>query len=604
MALSIYSANMSREDSLKLLKRIFKYFKPYKLYIFLACVFMVLVALTSAGTAYLVKPALDDIFMKKDVTMLLVLHFAFVALTLVKSLGRYFQNYFMQYCGLCVLETLRDELYNKIVFLPVKFFEDNQVGMLMSRITNDVTTIRSSLPAVVSMVREVMTMLGLLGVVFYQNWELAIWAVLVLPLGFYPFFYLGRKLRKLGKKGQSKLADVTSFLQEVFSGIRVVKAFAAEDYEAERFAVENKRLVKIAFKQVIINEISSPLMELVGAVGIGLVMWYGGKQVIGNAMTPGTFFSFLAALVMLYDPLKKLTTSNNDVQRALAGAERIFEILDSESIREEDSGDIAFSAPLTDLCFDHVYFRYSKHADLALDNVSFTVRAGERIALVGPSGAGKSTFVNLIPRFYEPESGEIRLNGRNISEYTLRSLREAVALVSQETFLFNTSIAQNIAYGIKDYDLEAVQEAAHKAYAHEFIMAMPEGYDSLAGERGTKMSGGQKQRLAIARAIYKNVPLLILDEATSALDSESERIVQLALENLMCDRTSIVIAHRLSTVLNADRILVMDKGRIVAVGRHEELLAGNLLYQRLYNLQFNADTDAPPDTPLGEGGHV
>lgn len=590
MALSIYSANISRQESLRLLGRILKYFKPYKLQIFLACLAMVMVALTSAGTAYLVKPALDDIFDKKDASMLLLLPFAFVLLTLVKGLGRYFQNYFMQYCGLLVLETLRDELYNKIVFLPVKFFEDNQVGMLMSRITNDVGNIRSSLPALVSIVREFMTMLGLLVVVFYQNWYLALWAVLVLPLGVYPFVYLGKKLRKLGKKSQITMADVTSFLQEVFSGIRVVKAFAAEGYEAERFAVENRRMVKIAFKQTIINEISSPLMELVGAIGIGLVIWYGGKQVIDGAMTTGTFFSFLAALVMLYDPLKKLTASNNDVQRALASAERVFEILDSHEIREEDDGAVEFAPPLTEVRFDQVSFRYSKHADLALDNVSFTIEAGERVALVGPSGAGKSTFVNLIPRFYEPQSGAILINGRNIQEYSLRSLRESVALVSQETFLFNTTIAQNIAYGIKDYSLEDVQEAAKRAYAHDFIMEMPEGYDSIAGERGVKMSGGQKQRLAIARAIYKNVPLLILDEATSALDSESERIVQLALENLMRDRTSIVIAHRLSTVLNADRILVMDKGRIVAAGSHDELLGGNVLYQRLYNLQFNADT--------------
>ena len=589
MALSIYSANISRGESLRLLKRILKYFKQYKLQIFLACFSMVLVALTSAGTAYLVKPALDDIFVKKDVSMLLLLPFAFVLLTLVKGLGRYFQNYFMQYCGLLVLETLRDELYNKIVFLPVKFFEDNQIGMLMSRITNDVGNIRSSLPALVSMVREFMTMLGLLVVVFYQNWSLALWAVLVLPLGVYPFIYLGKKLRKLGKKSQITMADVTSFLQEVFSGIRVVKAFAAEDYEAKRFAVENRRMVKIAFKQTIINEISSPLMELVGAVGIGLVMWYGGKQVIDGVSTPGTFFSFLAALVMLYDPLKKLTTSNNDVQRALASAERVFEILDSEEIREEDDGAIEFTPPLTEMHFEHVTFRYSKHADLALDDVCFTIRAGERVAIVGPSGAGKSTFVNLIPRFYDPQSGEIRLNGRNIREYTLRSLRESVALVSQDTFLFNTSIAQNIAYGVKDYNLADVQAAAQKAYAHDFIMAMPEGYDSIAGERGVKMSGGQKQRLAIARAIYKDMPLLILDEATSALDSESERIVQMALENLMRDRTSIVIAHRLSTVLNADRILVMEQGRIVAVGKHDELLSGNELYQKLYNLQFNTD---------------
>lgn len=588
MRLKIFSSGISYKQSLGLMARMIRYFAPYKFRIILAIFCMLIVAAATGGSAYLVKSAMDDIFIRKDLWALSVIPLVYIGLDFIKGVARFMQNYMMQYSGLCVLETVRDQLYDRIIRLPVRFYEDNQVGMLMSRIINDVTMIRNSMPSLVMMVRETFTLLGLMVVVFYQNAELAFWAIFVLPIGLFPFVYIGKKLRKLGRRSQGKIADISVFLQEIFSGIRVVKAFATEKEETARFAEENERLVKISLKQTIYNELSSPIMEFVGAVGIGFVLWYGGKQVIDGNATPGTFFSFVAALAMMYDPVKKITGANNEVQRALAGAERVFEILDSEEILEQSEGTVVFDEPFESLVFENVTFSYNEN-HIALDGVNLTVRAGERIAIVGPSGAGKSTFVNLIPRFYDIQSGRILLNGRDLQEYTLASLRRSVALVSQDTFLFNITVRDNIAYGDKDSSDETVFDAAKQAFAHEFILELPEGYATVIGERGVKISGGQKQRLAIARAIHKNAPLLILDEATSALDSEAERIVQLALDNLMLNKTSIVIAHRLSTILNADRILVMDKGKIIAEGRHEELLQTSALYSKLYKLQFLAN---------------
>ena len=585
-------------QSIHLLKRCLKYFRPYKWQIFISMLGMGLVSLTTAGTAWLVKPALDEIFINKDQQALLYVPVLFFVLTLLKGVGRYVQNYYMHFSGLRVLEKLRSELYDKMIFLPLQFYEESQVGMLMSRIISDVTMIRNSLPSIVMMIRQFLTMLGLVGVVFYQNPHLAFWAILVLPLALYPLVWFGRKLRKYGRRNQAKLADISVVLQEVFSGIRVVKAFATERYEARRFDEENERLARLYLKQASVSELSSPVMELIGAVGIGLVIWFGGREVISGETTAGTFFSFVAALAMLYDPVKSLNSANMDVQRALAGAERVFEILDAPHLVVEQGGDVEFDEPFGELRFDGVTFAYDSKAAPALDNVSLAVRAGERVAIVGPSGAGKSTFVNLIPRFYEPQQGGITLNGRPLSAYTLASLRRRVAMVSQDAFLFNLSVRDNITYGLSGpMDEALVRDAARSAYADAFITEMPEGYDTVLGERGVKVSGGQKQRLTIARAIMKDAPLLILDEATSALDSEAERIVQKALDNLMENRTSIVIAHRLSTILSADRILVMEQGRIVDAGRHEELLERCPLYARLYAMQFATDTaaDVTPD---------
>lgn len=582
-----YDKKSEHVKSLPLLKRCLSYFKPYSGKIVIAVIAMITVSIAEGGTAYIVKPAFDDGLNGKDINSLMMVALAAVGIFSAKAGGRYVQNFLMRFCALKVLEQLRNELYDKMVFLPMKFFEREQVGNLMSRIIQDVILIRSSLPAVVMMTREIITMFALVGVVFYQDWYLAIWAVLVLPVAILPIAFFGRKLRKLGRKNQVKLADISVFLQEVFSGIRVVKAFHTERKEGENFRKENGRLVKIAVKEVIYSELSSPVMDVVGAIGAGAVLIAGGMRVIEGHMTVGGLMSFLAALGLLYQPVKKFSSANLDVQRALAGAERVFEILDSTEVVVEKDGTVPFEPPLHEVEFRNITFAYEGCPAPALDNVSFTVKAGERVAIVGPSGAGKTTFVNLIPRFYEQQEGQILINGVDVRDYTLATLRRNIAMVSQDAFLFNISVRENIAYGQESVDEEAVLAAARAAYAHDFISRLPEGYDSVVGERGTKLSGGQKQRMTIARAILKNAPLLILDEATSALDSEAERIVQKALENLMAERTSIVIAHRLSTVLSADRIIVMDKGRIVSQGNHEALLGTCELYTKLYDMQFN-----------------
>ncbi len=590
MSISPQTEAMRKTDSFTLFKRCLRYFLPYKLSIFFAVVFMILAGLCDAGIAWLVKPALDEIFINKNAAALKLIPLAFMLITALNAVTRLLQNYLMQYSGLKVLEVLRDEMYGKVIMLPLRFYEGTQVGMLMSRIINDVALIRASMPALVMLVRQVITLISLMGVVIYQNAALAFWALVVLPLAFFPVVYFGRRMRKLSRKGQEKMGDVSSLLQEMLSGIRVVKAFGTEEQERIRFDKENKRLLRLSLKSVLAGEFSSSVMELVGAVGIGIVIWIGGMQVIEGTSTPGAFFSFVAALVMMYDPVKKLSAANLNIQNALAGAERVFGLLDDPVLGVEKGGSREFSQPFSELRFEKVRFAYSD-GTTALDELSFSIKAGERIAVVGPSGAGKTTFVNLIPRFYDPQEGRILLNGHSLTDYDLASLRSKISMVSQDSFLFNLSVADNIRYGIAGAGEKEVREAAQAAFAHEFITAMPEGYNTVIGERGVKLSGGQRQRLTIARALVKNAPLLILDEATSALDSESERVVQRALENLMHNRTSIVIAHRLSTIIGADRILVMEKGKIAAQGRHEELLQSSPLYAKLYAMQFGETKD-------------
>ncbi len=579
-----------RTGSIALFKRCIGYFAPYWGRITLATIAMMIVAGSQPAVAYLVKPTLDKIFIDKDKHFLLLIPAAFLILEFAKAGFRVIQNYVMQACGLKVLERLREELYRKIIFLPMKFYEEAQVGMLMSRVINDVLLIRASLPALIMLIRQVFTIIFLVCVAFYQNAFLAFWAVIVLPAALFPFVYFGRRMRKLSRKGQAKLADISVLLQEIFSGIRVVKAFSTEQSEGVRFDKENRRLLSFSLKQAMASELSSSVMEFMGAVAAALVIWFGGMEVIEGRSTPGTFFSFLTSIIMLYDPIKKMSNSNNEIQKALAGAERVFEILDSPDIRVEKDGTTTLDQPFEELAFENVSFAY-QDGTKALDNVSLRVKKGERIALVGPSGGGKTTFVNMIPRFYEPLSGRITLNGKPLQDYTLKSLRAAIAMVSQDSFLFNLTVRENITYGRVDVPEGALEAAARAAYADNFIATLPEGYETMVGERGAKLSGGQKQRLTIARAIVKDAPLLILDEATSALDSESEGIVQKALENLMQNRTSIVIAHRLSTVLHADRILVVEKGRIIAEGRHEALLQSCPLYAKLYDMQFKHGRD-------------
>ena len=573
------------------LKRASRYFRPYTKRIIFSILSMAIVAASTAAAAFLVQPALDQIFINKDKQALMTIPFLVVLVFAVKGFFRVMQTYQMQYCALKVLEELRNELFAKMVRLPMTFFEQSRVGMLMSRIINDVNLIRNSIPEIIMLFRHVITMVALMFVAFYRDAYLATLAIFILPLALFPVIYFGKKLRKLARRNQAKIADISTLLQEIFSGIRVVKAFAMEKSEAGTFRGHNFKLVRIAIKGMLYNAVSSPVMEFIGAIGMGVVIWYGGAQVIAGNSTPGTFFSFLTALMMLYEPFKQISKSNLTLQKALAGAERVFEILDSDEIREEEDGSLDLTPPFQGLHFDQVSLTYPGNSEHALQDINLEVKPGERIAVVGPSGAGKSSLVHLIPRFYKPQSGRIILNERPLSDYTLKSLRRFIGIVSQETILFNTSIRDNITYGLDQVTGDRVDEVCRVAYASDFIARLPRGLETVIGERGLKLSGGEKQRLTIARALLKDPPLLILDEATSALDTESERIVQKALENLMQERTSIVIAHRLSTILSADRIVVMNKGRIQDIGSHAELLDRCPLYQKLYTMQFETPAE-------------
>jgi len=593
--------NIEHFSNSHLIKRCVSYFWPYKWRIIFAMLCALVVSAMTGATAYLVKPAMDEIFVNKDSTALVMIPLAYLAVIVLKSFARFYQVYIMNITGFIVLDKLRRELFDRVLVLPLQFFEESQVGMLMSRILGDVNGIRQSVPSLVMMIRECFTMVGLIGVVLYQDVELALIAVVVLPVLIYPVILFGRRLRKLGRKIQVQMADINSVVEECLNNVRLIKAFGTEQQEIANFKDESKGIVTLSRKQVMASEVSTRIMELVGGVAVSFVLWYGGSRVLAGESTPGTFFSFVAALIMLYEPIKKINQANKSVQQALASGERVFGLLDSDSVKPENGGHAPFSLPLEKIELENVSFTYPTGTEPAIKDLSLTVNGGDRIAIVGPSGSGKSTLVNLLPRFYDINSGHIVINGTKLPEYDLVKLRRNIGIVSQEPLLFNMSIRDNIGYGQMDVTQEQIEKAAKAAYAHEFIESLPDGYDTICGVRGVKMSGGQKQRLTIARALLKDPALLILDEATSALDTQAERIVQKALENLMEHRTSIVIAHRLSTVLNADKIVVMSKGEIVDVGSHEILLGRCGLYQTLHRLQFQSDLSDAEARELSAG---
>jgi len=579
--------NNKTVKALPLLKRSIGYFMRYKKRVALAIIGMAVVAPCSAASAWLVKKTVDDVLINKDIVALKFVTLAIVVLMTAKGIFRFMQNYYMNTAGMYAVNDLRNEIYGKVVYLPMNYFNESQVGMLMSRVLSDVGLISSSLPSIVMLTRELFSVIGLGVYVFYLDWKLAFWGTIVLPAALYPFIYYSKKMRKLGRRSQSFGAEVSALLQEGLSGIRIVKGFAKEPQEAQRFVDQNAKLVKNSSRQILASEQSSRVMETIGSFAAGLVLWYGGSRVIAGELTTGALLSFLTALALLYDPIKRINSANIDIQMALTGAERVFDIMDTSDAIAERGGTAIMNEDFKDLRFEHVLFTYNGANRPALDDINLEVRAGERVAIVGSSGSGKTTLANMVPRFFDPQGGRILLNDRPLADYSLSSLRRSMGLVSQDAFLFNASAAENIAYGaLNGYTQEEVEAAAKAAYAHEFIMELPEGYNTIVGERGVKLSGGQKQRLTIARAIMKNPQLLILDEATSALDTESERIVQLALENLMEHRTSIVIAHRLSTILSAHLIVVMSEGKIVDMGKHAKLLERCDIYRNLYELQF------------------
>ena len=580
-------------------RRMLSYVRPYVPRLFLAMVFMILASSFQGAVAFLVKPALDDIFINKDATRLALIPFLVLAVYLLKGFFEFAQSYLMSGVGQRVIRDIRDHLYRHLQSLSLSFYMRHPTGVLMSRVTNDVGLMQASITdAVTGLIKDFFAALFLVGVVFYRDWKLALVALIAFPLAFWPIARFGRKLRRTSIRSQEVTGGLTSHLQETISGVKLVKAFGAEEYEVDRFASRNADLYRLSMKVVKVQALTSPLSEMFAGIGAAAVIFYGGYSVVNGISTPGNFFSFMTALFMLYEPVKRLSRINNVIQQGIAAATRVFEVLDTLPEVREKEGAPDLPPIRREIAFSHVDFRYGDEGENILKDVDFTVPMGMMVAIVGSSGAGKTTLVDLIPRFYDPRQGAIRIDGRYIREVSLASLRSRIGIVSQHTILFNDTVRNNIAYGSPGAPMAKIEEAARRANAHAFIARLSDGYETVVGEQGLKLSGGERQRIAIARALLKDAPILILDEATSALDTESESVVQEALEYLMRGRTTFVIAHRLSTVRNADVIFVVEEGRIVETGRHDELLSRESRYRAFYLKQFEERRSGEPP---GEG---
>jgi len=574
-------------SSLDRFKRLVRYLKPYRVRLIAAFVCSGMVAASSGTYAWLVKPVLDEIFINRNEALLLALPLALFAVSVVKSAFSYGQNYLMNYVGNQVITDIRQELFGKLIRLPVKYHDANTSGRLVSRVINDVTVMANAIAGVLKDVfQQGLTFLAMLGVIFYQNWRLGGLSVIVIPLAVLTMTRMGKRLRALATSGQERMGDMASTLQETLSGIRMVKAYGREEDEGERFKESNKAFFNTRMKAIQVASLGSSHMEVIGVVGVAAIIWYGGSLVISGDMTPGAFFSFLTAMFMAYTPIRRLSGSNNEIQQALAAAERVFSVIDLQTEQELDRGRIAMPPIRQSVLYQDVTFLYEGQTVPAVSDIDLEIKAGEMVALVGGSGSGKTTLANLLPRFYEPTAGRLLIDGVDIQSFTLASLRAQIGIVSQDVVLFDDTVLNNISFGRKGAAEADIVQAANLAYAHEFIERLPQSYRTMIGEKGVKLSGGERQRLAIARAILRDPPLLILDEATSALDTESERVVQLALSNLMEHRTTLVIAHRLSTIQRADRIVVLNRGTIVEMGTHDELLLRGGHYKRLHAMQF------------------
>jgi subfamily B ATP-binding cassette protein MsbA len=573
------------------------YLRPYWGWLSVGTVLALVVSAMDGAIAWLVKPAMDDIFIRRDMVMLKLLPFALLGVYVVKGVGRYLQSYLMAAVGERVIAKIRRDLYTHIQGMPLAFFADLHSAELTSRVVTDVGRLaRLSSTVLVMAIRQVGTIIALLAVMFLREWVLALIALVVFPFVGATVRVIGRKLYKINKRAQEKIAELNVILQESFTGTKIVKAFGREAHEQERFDRVNRRLLDLSLKNVRADEITEPLMEIFGALGIMGALWYGGYRVIQGDMTPGTFFSFTAAVIMLYGPVRKLARIANTVQQSTSSVERVFEVLDTPPAITDSEGACALDSFRDRIEFQSVSFQYPDAVEPVLREISLSIRKGEVVAFVGMSGAGKSTLMDLLPRFHDVTEGRILVDGVDIRDATVASLRAQIGIVTQETFLFNDTIYYNIAYGKPGATETDVRRAAGMAHCHDFIHAIPEGYQSQIGERGVKLSGGQRQRVAIARAFLKDPPILILDEATSDLDAESEFMVQQALADLMKGRTVLVIAHRLSTVRNADRIVVIDNGGIAEIGRHDELMARDGIYRRLYAFQMHQDPMARQQT--------
>ena len=550
--------------------------------------------LAAAGNLYLpwiFRDMIDKVLNAKDYYMLNVISASIVVIFLLRGIFLYGQNYLMSYVGQHVIIDIRSEVFRKLQRLSMSFYDKNKTGTIMSYVTNDVNALQGAMvDNTIELVTEGIILIGSVCAMIYLDWKLTLFTILTFPVVLYFMNYFGKKIRRSGGQIQEATADITSVLQESVSSARVVKSFVREQYEIERFERENEANLKANLKNAKYMATLTPTIEFVAALGVTLILWYGGNNVIAGETTAGSLVAFLAYAVNISNPIKRITRVSGNIQKALAAAQRVFDVLDlREEVRNLPDAKV-LPAVTGNVSFEHVTFSYNA-GDEILHDLSFTAKPGQAIGLVGPSGAGKSTVASLLPRFYDCDAGTIRIDGTDIRHVTLDSLRNQVGIVPQETILFNGSVYDNILYGRLDATKEEIEEAAKAANAHDFIMELPDGYNTMLGDRGVNISGGQRQRIAIARAILKDPRILVLDEATSALDTESERVVQEALNRLMVGRTSIIIAHRLSTIKNADRILVLDKGKLAEDGTHEELMAKNGLYAHLYQIQYRTNKE-------------
>ncbi|MDR3204887.1 MAG: ATP-binding cassette domain-containing protein [Deltaproteobacteria bacterium] len=579
------TGKIARQAASQAARRLLGLIKPHRLKLFLAVISMALAAASTAGMAYLIKPLLDHVFFFNDKDMLLPL----TALTCVvycsSGFFSFFQSYLMNKVGYTIVNDLRVALFSHVEKQSLSFHDKRNSGELIGRVVNDVSLIQSSVTQVVTgLALDLCKVVGLVAVLFSRDFRLTLMCLVALPLVIFPIYRFGLKLRKLATDSQVIMGSLIVVLTETLQGVRMIQSYNMTDFEISRFATECRKSVDNLMHSVTVRSLSSSIMEIFGGLCLSAVIFYGGLSVVQDKTTPGTFFSFMTALLLLYEPLKRLTRLNSEAQQGLAAAIRIFETIDLKPEIVSPPGGLVISRAKGLIEFKNVSFTYGG-SRAALNNINLTVAPGEMVALVGHSGGGKTTLVNLVPRFYDASSGVVLLDGFDVRGLDLISLREQVALVSQEVTLFEASVRHNIAYGRLEASMEQVTAAAKAALADGFIAELPGGYEENIGERGAKLSGGQRQRLSIARAILKDAPILILDEATSSLDAESEKLVRQALENLTRDRTTLVIAHRLSTVVKSDRIVVLKGGFIVEEGAHEELMERGGEYFRLYSLQ-------------------
>jgi len=568
-------------------KTLFKQYLPYlvgyKRQFILAILGMVAVAIGTAGTAQIIKPTLDNVFVAKDATMLGVIPFMLIGVFSLKGIGQYIQTYYMSYIGLDVVRKLRDDLVNHLTYQDMKFFGTMHSGEILSRITNDIGRIQNVVTGMIpNLIREGLTIVALTGYVIYESPKLALYFLVIMPLAIFPLSRLAKKMKKYSKLSQESTSSMTARLGEIFSNIEVIKSNSTQSIESEKFAKENSSVFKYLIKQVKINALTTPIMEILGSVAIGLVVYIGGNEVIEGRMSVGAFFAFSAGLFMLYTPIKKISKLYNRAQDAVVANQRMYELLNMKPTIV--SGDKELDRDIDRIEFRDVSLKYGD--TMALNSVSIDIKKGESIALVGDSGAGKSSFVNLLVRFYDPNSGEILINDELNKNLTLNSLHKSIAFVTQRIYIFNDTIARNVAYG-EEFDYNRVKEALSKAYALEFVDKLEHGIDTLLSENGNNLSGGQRQRIALARALYKNPAVLILDEATSALDNKSEVLIQKALEALKSEMITITVAHRLSTIENADTILVFKNGKIVCRDTHQALLQYCDEYRKLAKVLAN-----------------